>query len=258
MFSGKIFLRRFFCCRLFFIFINCKRGNSIIIIFYDCESFPTKITYHHIKKNMVGFASVALLSSDIDDLFLMKCICHSFHLCASYACKKLPNYIEDFARRIFNYFHCSPRHRNDFKEFQEFCQLKPYKLLQPNQTRWLSLPKVVDRLLDALKLYFSKAATYDAIQFAVNIHTMLENPCIKLYLDFLQFVLPIFHDMNCKMQCEKPKIHLLYDRIRSLYLQLLSCYINKKYLDTTAETEIQYIEIRKIIFQQRIFILVEK
>lgn len=142
------------------------------------------------------------------------------------------------------------------KNFKSFVNLS-HKLLQPSQTRWLSLSKVVDRLLDsfpALKLYFGKAATYDGIQSAVTIHTMLQNPCIKLYLEFLQFVLPIFHDMNREMQCEKPKIHLLYDRIKSLYLQLLSCYINKKYLDTTSETEIQYKDPKNYIPKDDIYL----
>lgn len=83
---------------------------------------------------------------------------------------------------------------------------------------------------------------------------MLENPCTKLYLQFLQFVLPIFHNMNLEMQSEKPKIHLLYDRIRSLYLHLLSCYMNKKYLDATSETEIQYRDPKNYIPTENIYL----
>ncbi|XP_060519780.1 uncharacterized protein LOC132697984 [Cylas formicarius] len=55
------------------------------------------------KSNMIGFASdgvnvmfgdkyslITLFKNDIPHLFTMKCICHSFNLCASYACEKLP------------------------------------------------------------------------------------------------------------------------------------------------------------------------
>lgn len=37
-------------------------------------------------------------------IIIMKCICHSFHLCASEACKKLPRTCEDLARNIYNSF----------------------------------------------------------------------------------------------------------------------------------------------------------
>ena len=55
------------------------------------------------QKNMIGYASdgaktmfgkhhslCTLFSEEIPHLFKIKCICHSFHLCASYACEKLP------------------------------------------------------------------------------------------------------------------------------------------------------------------------
>lgn len=97
-----------------------------------------------------------LLKQDIPNLFVMKCICHSFHLCASYDCKKLPRSVEDLARDIHNYF-LSPKQSMAFKEFQEFADVKPHKILHPSQTRWLSLHSVVKRLLEqlpALKLFF--------------------------------------------------------------------------------------------------------
>ncbi|KAG8267021.1 hypothetical protein J6590_059804 [Homalodisca vitripennis] len=60
------------------------------------------------KENMVGFAAdgtntmmgvknslQAHLKNDIPNLFVMKCICHSLALCASYACEKLPNDVEE-------------------------------------------------------------------------------------------------------------------------------------------------------------------
>lgn len=37
-------------------------------------------------------------------IYILKCICHSLHLCASEACKSLPRSIEDLARNIYNFF----------------------------------------------------------------------------------------------------------------------------------------------------------
>lgn len=83
------------------------------------------------KENLIGFASdganvmmgrnnsvVTLLQNEIENIFIFKCICHSFHLCASYACSKLPRFIEDLIRDIYNYFSSSPKRIAEFKEFQ--------------------------------------------------------------------------------------------------------------------------------------------
>ncbi|XP_008186645.1 E3 SUMO-protein ligase KIAA1586-like [Acyrthosiphon pisum] len=120
------------------------------------------------KTNMVGFASdgantmfgshhsvKTLLQNDIPDLFVMKCICHSLALCASYASNKLPDSVENLVRDIYTYFKYSFKRQTEFKEFQVFVELKPHKLLQPSQTRWLSLHLCVKRVLEqysALKL----------------------------------------------------------------------------------------------------------
>jgi len=66
------------------------------------------------------------------------------------------------------------------------------------------------------------------------------NPVNKLYLEFLEYILPIFNDLNLEFQSEAPKIYLLYDNIENAYRTLLSCYMNPEYLKTTDVTKIQY------------------
>lgn len=69
------------------------------------------------KENMIGFGAdgansmlgaknslSTLLKKDIPGLFVMKCICHSFALCASCVCTTLPKYVEDLACDVFSYF----------------------------------------------------------------------------------------------------------------------------------------------------------
>jgi hypothetical protein len=50
-----------------------------------------------------------LLKNYCPDLFVVKCICHSLALCASNACSKLPEYIEQLMRDIYSYLSCSPK-----------------------------------------------------------------------------------------------------------------------------------------------------
>lgn len=79
------------------------------------------------------------------NMFYIRCICHSLHLCASYACKTLPNSVELLPRNIYTFFNHSSKRLHEFKEFQDYFSIKPHKILYPSQTRWLSLEKVVNR-----------------------------------------------------------------------------------------------------------------
>lgn len=182
------------------------------------ESVVSFFVSNHIpyKENMIGFGAdgansmlgarnslSTLPKNDIPGLFVMKCICHSFALCASYACATLPKDVEDLARDVFSYFSCSPKRIGMLKEFQSFMNVKPHKLLHLSQTRWLSLHMVVSRLLeqwDALKLYFTEAVFNDRLIASDTILQRLNNPFTKMYLEFLDFALPIFNTLNLQMQ----------------------------------------------------------
>lgn len=122
-----------------------------------------------------------LLCDDIPNLFIMKCVCHSFALCASYACKKLPDSCEILLRDVFKYFKYSSKKYCMYQEFQKFFDVKPHKLLYPAQTRWLSLVAVVRRVLEQwepLKLFFLNEVLNNPernVDTAQNIHIKLKN-----------------------------------------------------------------------------------
>lgn len=167
------------------------------------------------------------LKNEIPNNFILKCICHSFHLCASYACTKLPKWIEETAKDIYNFINISPKRLCKFAEFQFFLNIKQHKMLLPSQTWWLSLLPVVNRLLeqfDALKLYFTGVSLEENNEKAREISEKLNNPLLKLYLQFLQYILPLFNDLNREFQSEKPKIHVLYDHLESQYVIIKKMY----------------------------------
>lgn len=82
---------------------------------------------------------VSRLKEAVPNIFIMKCICHSFHLCASYACEKLPQEVEKLTKDVYNYFSNSPKRVGELKEFQEFANVSPLKILHPSATSWLPL-----------------------------------------------------------------------------------------------------------------------
>ncbi|XP_030756273.1 uncharacterized protein LOC115888841 [Sitophilus oryzae] len=194
------------------------------------------------SQNMIGFAadganvmmggnqSVAkYITDEIPNIFILKCSCHSFALCASYACKKLPESVETLVREVYKYFKYSTKKAGHFKEFQVFCNNKPHKMLQPSQTRWLSLVAVVKRVLeqwDALKLFFQNEVIEDPRnELAKLINEKMQNIFCKLYLQFLDFILPYATDLNKEMQSEKPKICKLYCSIETVYKVVLQFFI---------------------------------
>ena len=67
--------------------------------------------------NIIGFAAdttnvmfgahnsvASRLKEKVPHVYLMQCICHSAHLCASHACEKLPRTAEHLLHDVYNYF----------------------------------------------------------------------------------------------------------------------------------------------------------
>lgn len=91
-----------------------------------------------------------LIKTNHPQVVIVKCSCHLIHLVASYACKMLPNSLEDLVRTIYNHLKRSPKRTAEFIKFQQFFEpdFSPKKILAPGQTRWLSLQMCVRRILE--------------------------------------------------------------------------------------------------------------
>ena len=134
------------------------------------------------------FNSVASrLINKFPGLTLFKCSCHSLHLCASEAAKKLPRACEELVRQTYLYFSSSAKRRFEFKTFLDFYEEDPLSILHPNQTRWLSLYRAVDRILlhwDALKEYFNRLKETKIINhpiFSLNVSRLISFLVFKFY-----------------------------------------------------------------------------
>ncbi|RZB39756.1 hypothetical protein BDFB_013214 [Asbolus verrucosus] len=144
---------------------------------------------------------MSLLKKDVPSLYVFK----------SDACHKLPRHIEDLTRNIYNYFNSSSKRTVEFAEFQTFCNVKMHKILHPSQTRWLSFQAVDTRILEqyeSLQLFFIDCVSKHDILACDNILQKLNDPVTKLFLYFLDFVLPFFNNLNKEMQAESPKLHV--------------------------------------------------
>ena len=70
------------------------------------------------------------------------------HLVASYACKKLPESMEDICQSIYSHMTHSAKRQHAFIEFQKLYQVEMHRILQAGQTRCLSIKAAVDRILE--------------------------------------------------------------------------------------------------------------
>ncbi|XP_036317486.1 zinc finger MYM-type protein 6-like, partial [Rhagoletis pomonella] len=174
------------------------------------------------------------------DIFYIKCSCHSLHLCSAYACKKLPIEIDKLCRSIYTFFAHSAKRIYDFKEFQEYCQVEPHKILGVSTTRWLALEGVINRIIeqwDALQLYFiSNVIEVNGIN-AAKLAKKMGNPSLRVYFLFLSYVLKIINDLNKDFQSEKIRLPYLYSRVNMTIKLTLSNFMKNsvvKNLDVNA------------------------
>ncbi|KAF0689644.1 DUF4371 domain-containing protein, partial [Aphis craccivora] len=254
--------------------IACQSTMCVVVRFYDDESkivvsrfwelLQTKVRLLKIfltfalnrskKKNinldnLIGFGSDGCstmmgsqnsMSSRMQlyfpGIFIIKCICHSIHLCCSEACKSLPRRCEDLARDIYNFFSHSSKRQSQFVQFQQFLNLNVHKMLHPSQTRWLSLSSVVQRIVeqwDALQLYFTDKWLSEKLISVENIYFQLNDPFTKAYFYFLEWVLPKFTFLNQFFQTENVVLTTLNEKMELVFKEILLCYMKRDYVMKT-------------------------
>lgn len=152
--------------------VTAEALYKCITDFFNAHKIPYKC-------NLIGFESdgasnmfgrhqslSVLLKKDVPYLFLVKCTCHSFALCASYACEKLPRVVEDLAKDIYNYIQHSYKRVTSLKKFQEFLNIVTQTPPSLSNAMVIFLLQVVKRLLeqyDALILFFTNVAFEDKL-----------------------------------------------------------------------------------------------
>jgi len=89
------------------------------------------------------------LKSEIPNVVLLNCMCHTSVIIASKACEKLPQCCENLIRGIATYVSGSAKRCAILGEFQDFFNIERNKILKlSNMQYWLILHKCVIKLLD--------------------------------------------------------------------------------------------------------------
>ncbi|KAE8745970.1 hypothetical protein FOCC_FOCC007332 [Frankliniella occidentalis] len=208
-----------------------------------CEQYEVPIT------NCIGMgtdhASVMIgqhnsfysrLKADSPALVLMDCICHSSHLAAAAACKRLPAFVTTNIRRAVSYVSGSPKRTAILEEFQEFYSQEQRKLVSISQTRWLVMHSCVVRLLQnltALEHFFLLCSQEDPKDKDAGVLCQeMRNPYFKAYLLFLKYALEYFNRMNALFQSAKVLVHKLQSESRQLLVQMCQNYMRPNVLES--------------------------
>lgn len=93
---------------------------------------------------------------------------------------------------------------------------------------------------DALILFFTDAAFEDKLLASDMILHRLKEKYVKLYLQFLEFVLQYLTNLNLEMQSEETKIHRLYSQVSLVYNTLLDCFLKTEYLKSTVLEKVEF------------------
>lgn len=224
--------------------IDADEGTAkgLFLLFENCiKKFSLKF------ENIVGYcsdnASVMMgnkesfktyLLSKNENVIVSGCICHSAHLVASAASECLPTNVECFLQNIYAYFSRSPKRQSILEEFQVFFKKEKHKILRPAKTRWLSLSKCVERVLsqwEILKELFKVAVIEDKNPTSIGIYNEFLNPFIKAYLEFLNFILPLFNEFNCLFQSEKTLFPIIIKESKRFIRQLCGKFVKAEFLD---------------------------
>ncbi|XP_018400832.1 PREDICTED: uncharacterized protein LOC108778209 [Cyphomyrmex costatus] len=173
-------------------FVEVERATGIIL----CNSTIQYLTAIGLDyKNVIGIASdsAANMISVENDFFkffkdkmpivqLIKCSCHSLHLCLSKAAEQLPADLEFLVRESRNWFANIPLRRIQYESLYSAINKgdMPLKLVQLVKTRWLAWSKAINVLVEQwleLKTYF-------------NIHLVEHLPTNINHFETLQYLTP--------------------------------------------------------------------
>ena len=171
------------------------------------------------------------------------CICHLENLAVKAAMKTLPTNIDAFLVDINTFFYLSVKRKEDFKSFCEFVNISYKNILSHVETRWLSLLRVVARVLELWPALVSYFHSHSDAEKPGRVRTIKKQLCdeTKLYLLFLNYLLPTINAFNVAFQATNyTTIHRLHPEIIKLTKRTIRCFVKVECINTTDLTATPY------------------
>ncbi|KAJ8046685.1 Zinc finger BED domain-containing protein 5 [Holothuria leucospilota] len=178
----------------------------------------------------------ALMKQGISGLFVIGCICHSIALCANFASKCLPSWVENLLCDIEAYLSQSSNRTFELKMIMEALKNPHDKILKLSAVRRTSCSGIIACILEhyeALKLFFETEQSEnsqnhsDQKEKAMEIYETLTTAGTEHMLLFLNYVLEKVDNMNKLFQAEGELIYNIHSTMKNLYFDILRHFINE-------------------------------
>jgi len=141
------------------------------------------------------------------------CICHLASLSCVCAVKQLPMLVEELMINV--YFHFNHSAKEEYREFLEFCDVAPLKILKHASTRWLSLEKCVNRFLQQWQALLSYFESHEDDERPGRIKRCADNLAsvgMKAHFMFPSFILEPLNAFNTIFQTDATQIAISHSR----------------------------------------------
>lgn len=212
---------------------------------YRCFQYCLK-TYNLLISNMIGVCvdSVNVMNgadnslpsrllADNNEICILPCICHSIHLAARQACECLPQYVEKFLHTLYSYYSRNPKQLSMLEGTQQFVKVGKRKVIQQSANRWLVQSECIKRVLNQWTVLFNvfeEASSEKHADVAKRIFSSFKCPYTKAYLQFMDYILAIFIELNKLLQSSKILVHRLLPECYRLLKTLGGNFVQSKYL----------------------------
>lgn len=164
----------------------------------------------------------------VPNLVVIKCLCHSLHLCAEKACDILPKNLDYLVKSSHSWFSNSAKRNKEYAEmFKVMNERAPKKIAKLSGTRWLARLNAIETILDqweTLRLHFDMARNNergDVGYKAETLYQMYRDDRNKLYLLFLRHSLKKVIEVNKLFQSESAEPFKLLEDVNELFYSVL-------------------------------------
>lgn len=179
------------------------------------------------------------LEAEVPNIIVVLCADHILHNCAKHAMMVLPVEVLDLIKNIYSMLKSSNK-AEDFKILQENLDLLIHKILRYVATRWLSMKEVIDRIIEQWKAIelFSEHLGLNNDHLGIKVFEMIKKKVSKLYFYSLQHILSKLTNLNLFFQRDDVVIHLAKNEIEKTFKSIVSCYLQRNYVNETALEDI--------------------
>ncbi|KAM0727925.1 Zinc finger protein 862 [Formica fusca] len=214
---------------------------------FKCEMWKLNIPFLNIVALSCDNASVMVgkhpsfkkkLEEVCKNLLTFSCPWHSAALAAHAACAKIPEYCEEFLKKMANYINSSPKRAAIYQETN-------HKILKLSDTRWLSRHSCVERhleLWDTTKLFLTEMVVSEKSKSGENLLSIMQNPDVKAYLLFLKHILNFFNSFNAFFQALETRIHLLQPKSVELLITVCKHFLKPELLKYVCNDDFKFSE----------------